>query len=496
MNTANHSSLSKVNKSVFTISTVIIIALVGGYFIEVIKGQKTLAFFAVFAALAVLPLLINFIILKRNPASPVFRVSSLVSMLLLYSFALLYSEAVFQYAMILPILLQYFLYFDIKLCAAASLAVCAINFVKLFIMVAVLKIVDGGMTTQYTVQILAVIIFSWALIWATQLSNRFNKEKLDSIEEKNRIQSEVLQSIISIATTVDASVRQTSELTEDLAASAKALTQSMEEIAGVSQQNAESIQEQSVMTQNIHTLINEAANLSADTGKISNETARIVGRGLQIAESLQAKSNTSRENGEQVYAIINLLQQKCEEISAITNIITGISDQTNLLALNASIESARAGEAGRGFAVVSEEVRKLAEQSQQSAVDISGIIRQLIENTEKTVQSVQALVDANIEKDALVRDVFALFGTIGDSMKQVEGNTQEVMAKVTEILSSNSIVVEKVNELSAASQESMAISVEAAQMAQATLAKVDGVAETATTVKNEFKQLERYMTQT
>ena len=81
-----------------------------------------------------------------------------------------------------------------------------------------------------------------------------------------------------------------------------------------------------------------------------------------------------RDSSAAVTAAIAELAAKSEQIGAIVHTITGIAEQTNLLALNAAIEAARAGEQGRGFAVVAEEVRKLAEESQHAAAEISELI--------------------------------------------------------------------------------------------------------------------------
>ena len=97
----------------------------------------------------------------------------------------------------------------------------------------------------------------------------------------------------------------------------------------------------------------------------------------QGAESASHASNAMaavNHSTVQVAEAIGTLAAKSEQIGGIVDTITGIADQTNLLALNAAIEAARAGEQGRGFAVVAEEVRKLAEESQEAAGKISGLI--------------------------------------------------------------------------------------------------------------------------
>lgn len=93
----------------------------------------------------------------------------------------------------------------------------------------------------------------------------------------------------------------------------------------------------------------------------------------QAKDEVLALERETRRTGESISA----LKQQSDEIALITEVIQSITDQTNLLALNAAIEAARAGEQGKGFAVVAEEVRKLAEQSKQSATQIAGLIESI-----------------------------------------------------------------------------------------------------------------------
>ena len=96
-----------------------------------------------------------------------------------------------------------------------------------------------------------------------------------------------------------------------------------------------------------------------------------------------------RTSSQAVTDAIRELAAKSEQIGTIVQTITGIAEQTNLLALNAAIEAARAGEQGRGFAVVAEEVRKLAEDSQHAAHEISELIGAMQAETTKAVEVVE-----------------------------------------------------------------------------------------------------------
>ena len=131
---------------------------------------------------------------------------------------------------------------------------------------------------------------------------------------------------------------------------------------------------------------------------------------------------------------IGELQAGSDEIGKIVEIISGISEQTNLLALNAAIEAARAGEAGRGFSVVADEVRQLAEQSQQSAALITDLIGKNKQSMEKAaaasekgsasvLSGISVVQEADQSFAALQKQVGELsqrIGTIAEALKAME----------------------------------------------------------------------------
>ena len=164
----------------------------------------------------------------------------------------------------------------------------------------------------------------------------------------------------------------------------------------------------------------------------------------------------SEESGvaiENVRKQTDLTNQSAQQIRTATEIIAGISSQTNLLALNASIEAARAGEAGRGFAVVAEQIRKLAEQSAQSAVDTRSLIEGSLQEIERGNQAAEAAAESLEQIVTGVKEIAA------DSRRLSEESTAQAQAmeqaevgvtQISEVVQSNSASAE---ESSATSEE-------------------------------------------
>jgi methyl-accepting chemotaxis protein len=186
---------------------------------------------------------------------------------------------------------------------------------------------------------------------------------------------------------------------------------------------------------------------------ISEDTSKTVNDGMSIINDLSNISAVVNENSANMSNIIKKLKEQSTEILAITDIITSISDQTSLLSLNASIESARAGEAGKGFAVVSEEIRKLAAQSADSASRINQIINDLNEKTDISVEAVTQLINANEKQSKLIDETQQIFNTLITKIYEVNGNVVLVNERINHILNANNKIVNCINEAAAVSQQ-------------------------------------------
>ena len=238
-------------------------------------------------------------------------------------------------------------------------------------------------------------------------------------------------------------MKDVAQTAEQLAASSEELTASAEQSAHASVQVATSITEVAQGTEKQSNAVEEA---SLIVEEMSISIQRVVGNARAVATtSEQAASAASDGNvaiGSAVSQmstiertvsgsaeVVAKLGNRSKEIGQIVDTISGIAGQTNLLALNAAIEAARAGEQGRGFAVVAEEVRKLAEQSQQAAKQIAEMINEIQGDTDTAVVAMNnGTREVHIGSEVVNK--------AGESFKQIEILVETVLNQVREITSS------------------------------------------------------------
>lgn len=241
--------------------------------------------------------------------------------------------------------------------------------------------------------------------------------------------------------------------TESSALSMQQIQIAMNEIATGSQTQTEETQKTTQYVANIDHMIEE---ISVQTTALKDSTTHMNAANLEQGEIMSDLVQINQNVKDSISIISNQTQQTNASVAAIQSaidMITAITAQTNLLSLNASIEAARAGEQGKGFAVVADEIRKLAEQSGDSAAEIANIIEQLQTASNTAVASmVETEKIVNLQNDK-IEHTQKIFNTVNEEIKNVVLNIEKIIANITQLSNAKAGVVECVENLLALSEE-------------------------------------------
>ncbi len=345
-------------------------------------------------------------------------------------------------------------------------------------------------------------------------ANRVAAGDLSDVGEKQAANDEIGQ-LATAFSTMSSNLHnlmvQVMQSAETLASSSEELTASAEQSAQGASQTALNITAVAAGTEQQTGAIHQATAVVERMASEINHVADNVG----IVEVTSGKAaGAAQEGGEAVEAavrqmvaietkvthsaqIVVKLGERSKEIGQIVDTIAGIASQTNLLALNAAIEAARAGEQGRGFAVVAEEVRKLAEQSQEAAKQIAGLIGEIQSETTSAVTAMdegtrEVKIGAAVVNNAgrafaeivtLFDQVSAQVSKITHTVQRVACGSQDIVAAIKDIDGINRNTAGQTQTVSAVTQE-QAASMEEIAAASEALAKM---AEKLTQAVSKFK---------
>lgn len=245
---------------------------------------------------------------------------------------------------------------------------------------------------------------------------------------------EINNDVNALAHHIDEALAQfarTTDFLQDVSMSLGGHAQSMHEI---SEQVNTDLAQQKVEALNAHEQLERLSKALTVATQTANDTIGVAqkseeeGNGGKIAMTnamggVMALGQLVNEAGGKV----ETLGKDSEAISGIVNTITSVAEQTNLLALNAAIEAARAGEQGRGFAVVADEVRSLANKTQESAQEIQNLIEQLLKNVSAASDSIQGCMKKAEESDELIEGVVMSYSEIVGFMSETSSLAKDLV---------------------------------------------------------------------
>ena len=276
----------------------------------------------------------------------------------------------------------------------------------------------------------------------------------DEIGELGRSFNTMKANLRQVMQTIQASTEQVTTSAEGLTASAEqsaiASTQVADSITAVAQGAAGQLQAIETTSATVQTLsagLEEAAASAHEVSDQSSRASRTAVDGAQTVAQAVKQMQSIQETVNFSASVVSKLGESSQEIGQIVDTISGIAAQTNLLALNAAIEAARAGEQGRGFAVVAEEVRHLAEQSQDAAKKITTLISEIQGDTAKAVSAMQAgtrEVETGVE---VVNSTGTAFKSIEDIVLNVASQMKEMSTVIEHMAQGSQEIVTAVAEI-------------------------------------------------
>jgi methyl-accepting chemotaxis protein len=315
-------------------------------------------------------------------------------------------------------------------------------------------------------------------------------DSLDGYDGARRELGTLVGAVSASSQTLSAASQQMAATSEETGRAVGEIAQAVSDVAQGAERQVRSVEEARNATEEVGQATRASAQSAEETAHAAAEARTVAREGEQAVAQATEAMRQVRESSAHVSDAMHQLGAKSEQIGGIVETITGIAGQTNLLALNAAIEAARAGEQGRGFAVVAEEVRKLAEESQQAAASISLLVREIQAETVQAVNVVEEGAARTEEGAATVEQARHAFGRIGASVDDMTGRVDAIAAAVQQIAASAEKVQSDMTEVAAVAEQSSASSEQVSASTQETSASAQEIASSAQQLAGTASELE------
>jgi methyl-accepting chemotaxis protein len=332
---------------------------------------------------------------------------------------------------------------------------------------------------------------------AGDLTERININSKDEFEELADSFNQMTEGICTLIGNVKQSsdtINKTSvsiaSMSDQTANAIGDISKTIDQVASGSSEQARDIENGVSELQALVSKLQQISNQAQSMNKISKNTDEMTKDGLVVMDMLSTKSLDTEDASDKIEVAVKDMSEASGNIKAITNSINEISEQTNLLALNAAIEAARAGEAGKGFSIVADEIRKLAEQSTLATKDIEVLIDKVEDKSKVAVKAVSEAKTTIKEQGDAVNKTKTTFKDIAEAINNLVIMINGIQLSVENINKDKDSIMEKMQNLSAISEETAASTEEVSAATEEVAASMDEFRNNANNLKGLSENLE------